>query len=184
MGSLIIKRIANNVATKAVEVAAKNQIFTNALSAVAKNICNECKVECKEGICPKCNKECKHNSNSFGSKRKAFLHERLLELFARQPEGDVHPRAARLVGRPSVETGTVDLRVERRRLALVVLADCVEAALGQRPFHDEPHQVNAEARRRVVHRSVLGVNGVVQHRVERLARARQQVFANDHQRYA
>ena len=50
--------------------------------------------------------------------------------------------------------------------------------------HHEAERVDRQSRRRVVQRAVLGVHRVVQHRVQRLGRAREQVLADDHERHA
>jgi hypothetical protein len=106
------------------------------------------------------------SSSSLGSRNVMFICERVL------------------LRRAAVEARAIDLRVELAGLAGVDAADGLEPALGERPLHHEPHQVDAEAGRRVVHRLVLGVRRVAQHRVQRLRRALQQVLADDDERDA
>ena len=99
-----------------------------------------------------------------------------------EPERDVHPRPAVRLGVAAVEAAAVDLGVELRRLPRVLLLDRRQPALLDQPLHHQPHDVDREHRRRVVHRLVLDVHAVVQHRRQRRRRSLDHVVADDHQR--
>ena len=113
--------------------------------------------------------------------RRGLLDERRFEVLAGQPERDVHEAAAVRLGGWSPEAGPVDLRVELAGLAFVDRRDGRKTAEIQQPLEHQPQHVDAERRRGVVKRTVLGVDGVVQHRVQRLGRSRQQILADDDQ---
>ena len=91
---------------------------------------------------------------------------------------------ARLLGGRPPEAGPVELGVQLAGLALVDRGDRRQAALVEQPLDDEAEDIHAEGRRRVVERTVLGLDGVVEHRVERRARPREQVLTDDHERHA
>src|SRR4029453_7927283 len=82
-----------------------------------------------------------------------LLHEGLLELLAREAEGDVHARAAVRPRMPAVEASAlVDGAVEKRRLRGVPALDPGETAVVAELAQDEADDVDREAGRRVVER--------------------------------
>jgi hypothetical protein len=110
--------------------------------------------------------------------------EPLLELLAREPERDVHPRPAVTLRRAAVELGRVDGVVEQARLLLVDPLHGLEPAEPLDPLGDEPDEVYGKGRRRVVERLLLHVDAVVEHGRQPGRDARDQVFAKDDGRHA
>src|SRR5829696_1920462 len=63
-----------------------------------------------------------------------LIRKLLLQLFARQPERDVHDRARVRVGVAAVEVGRVNRVVQQLRLLFVLAAHANESALALKPI--------------------------------------------------
>ena len=103
-----------------------------------------------------------------------------VKVLARQREGHIHPRARRFLDRILVVTRTVDVAVQQFGLGAIARADRDHAALGKQPLEYEAGEIPAEGIRRVQHRLVGRVFGVVENFWNVLRTAREQILAHDH----
>ena len=108
-------------------------------------------------------------------------HEGRFELHARRSKGQVHQRPAVFPRRPPEEVRGIDGVVHQPRLGLVGDGRGLEATPVEEPPDDPAHDIDAEDRRRVVARPLLGVDAVAKHGRQVAHRALEQFFADDHE---
>ena len=106
--------------------------------------------------------------------------ELLVKLFRGKTERNVHERTIFLLPVDVIETvRSVDDVVEELRLFEVAFIHLLQTAFFLEPIGDELHDINAEGRRRVEHRILLGELLVGEHRGKIVAAHLDEIVAHD-----
>jgi hypothetical protein len=113
-----------------------------------------------------------------------FFSKLLFQFLRRQAERDVHERARVRVGVAAIKRGRINRVVEYLRLRFILAQHPFKSAFFLQPFADEHDDVDAERVRRVIERLGFDVRAVVEHRVQMVWNARQQIVAQDDERDA
>ena len=125
------------------------------------------------------------SGQSYESSLLGFGEEFLFQFFAGQIEGDIHPRTGRRYGVPLVKAfAGIDRIIDERRFRFVAGRDRRQAALLFHPLQHQPHQVDAERRRRVIQGVFLGERAVFEHGRQLGIGGGQERFLNDDQRHS